>query len=48
MIPAHEVLPERKDEPNYAHEGCKAEATQEKLTSEDRKAYLATCLKKSA
>ena len=27
---------------------CNAEATQEKMTSEDRKAYLATCLKKSA
>jgi psiF repeat len=27
---------------------CNAEATQEKLTSDDRKAYLATCLKKSA
>jgi hypothetical protein len=27
---------------------CNAEATQEKMTSDDRKAYLSTCLKKSA
>ena len=27
---------------------CNAEASQEKMTSDDRKAYLATCLKKSA